>query len=99
MEPFQKICEICEICEICGKEREMSKEWIVSDPSIMMGKPVIAGTRITVEVILEELAAGNTVQELIEAYPRLTPIAIQAALEFAAKVLKSDVVYPMFETA
>jgi len=64
----------------------------------MMGKPVISGTRITVELILEELAAGNSIQELIEAYPRLNPDAIQAALEFAARVLKSDVVYPVVET-
>lgn len=55
----------------------------------MMGKPVIAGTRITVEHILEELAAGTTVDELLDAHPRLTPEAIRAALAYAVDVLRS----------
>ena len=59
------------------------REWIVSDPSVMMGKPVIVGTRITVELILEKLAAGETVEDLLEAHPRLTREAIHAALAFA----------------
>jgi uncharacterized protein (DUF433 family) len=62
----------------------MSEQLIVSDPAIMMGKPVIAGTRITVELILEKLGAGETIEQLLEAYPRLTRQAIRAALEFAA---------------
>ena len=45
---------------------------IVSDPAIMMGKPVISGTRITVELILEKLAAGETVEQILDAHPRLT---------------------------
>jgi uncharacterized protein (DUF433 family) len=68
---------------------------IVSDPGIMMGKPVIAGTRITVELILEKLAAGETVEQLLASHPRLTRPAISAALEFAAKALRADVVYPI----
>lgn len=68
---------------------------IQSDPAVMMGKPVIAGTRITVELILEKLAAGETVEEILDAHPRLTREAIQAALAFAAKALKADVVYPV----
>ncbi|GIW41286.1 MAG: hypothetical protein KatS3mg076_1863 [Candidatus Binatia bacterium] len=71
------------------------REWIVSDPSVMLGKPVIAGTRITVESILEKLAAGETIDELLEAHPRLTREAIQAAFAFAAEVLRADVVYPI----
>ena len=58
----------------------MDTKLIQSDPSIMMGKPVIAGTRITVELILEQLAAGETVEQLLEAHPRLTKEGIQAAL-------------------
>jgi uncharacterized protein (DUF433 family) len=73
----------------------MKEGLIQSDPSIMMGKPVIAGTRITVELILEKLAAGETIEELLEAHPRLTREAIQAALQFAARSLKADVVYPV----
>jgi uncharacterized protein (DUF433 family) len=72
----------------------MPKNLIVSDPAVMMGKPVIAGTRITVELILEKLAAGETVEQILEAHPRLTREAIQAALTFAAEALKADVVYP-----
>ena len=60
----------------------------------MMGKPVVAGTRITVEQILEKLGAGETVEQLLEAHPRLTREAVQAALAFAAEALRADVVYP-----
>jgi uncharacterized protein (DUF433 family) len=73
----------------------MPGELIQSDPAIMMGKPVIAGTRITVELILEKLAAGETIEHLLEAHPRLTREAIHAALAFAAKALRADVVYPI----
>jgi uncharacterized protein (DUF433 family) len=77
----------------------MLEKLILSNPSVMMGKPVIAGTRITVEHILEKLAAGETVEQLLDAHPRLTKDAIQAALDFAAKALKADVVYPVTESA
>lgn len=77
----------------------MQKGLIVSDPAIMMGKPVIAGTRITVEAILEKLSAGETIEQLLEAHPRLTRDGINAALAFAAEVLKGDVVYPVAEVA
>ena len=75
----------------------MKENLIVSDPTLMMGKPVVAGTRITVELILEKLAAGETVEQLLEAHPRLTQEGIQAALAFAVEVLKSDVIYPSTE--
>ena len=57
---------------------------ICSDPEIMRGKPRIAGTRITVELILEKLAAGETEEQILSAHPRLPPEAIQAALKSAA---------------
>ncbi|MDI6767966.1 MAG: DUF433 domain-containing protein [Bacteroidota bacterium] len=75
----------------------MQKKLIVSDPNVMMGKPVVAGTRITVELILEKLAAGETIDQILEAHPRLTEEGIQAALAFAAEVLKGDIVYPIAE--
>lgn len=62
----------------------MKTKLIHADPSVMMGKPVIAGTRITVELILEKLAAGETVEQLLEAHPRLTRRAVLAALAYAA---------------
>ena len=65
----------------------MDVKLIQSQPSIMMGKPVVAGTRITVELILEKLAAGETVEQLLEAHPRLTKEGIQAALIFATQGL------------
>ena len=71
------------------------EDLVVSDPSIMMGKPVISGTRITVESIIEKLAEGETVEQILEAHPRLTNEAVQAALMFAAKALRADVVYPI----
>ena len=58
-----------------------------------MGKPVVAGTRISVELILEKLAAGETDKQLMDAHPRLTREAILAALAFAAEALRADVVY------
>lgn len=73
----------------------MTKQTIASDPNVMMGKPVVTGTRITVELILEKLAAGETPEQLIDSHPRLTREGIQAALAFAAKALKADVVYPI----
>ena len=77
----------------------MSRGMIQSDPSIMMGKPVIAGTRVTVELILEKLAASETVEQILEAHPRLTREGILAALAFAAEALRADVVYPLPESA
>ena len=59
-----------------------------------MGKPVITGTRITVELILEKLAAGETVEQIIEAHPRLTEEPAGAAPAFAAEALRADVIYP-----
>ncbi len=74
------------------------KKHIISDPSVMMGKPVIAGTRITVELIVEKLAAGETIEQILEAHPRLTRDAIQDALAFAAEALRADVIYPLSES-
>ena len=75
------------------------KTIIISSPDILMGKPVVAGTRISVELILEKLAAGETVEQLLEAYPRLTRESVQAALAFAASAIKADVVYPVLTEA
>jgi uncharacterized protein (DUF433 family) len=72
----------------------MDARLIQSDPAIMMGKPVVTGTRITVELILEKLAAGESVEQLLQAHPRLTKAAVLAALDFAVRALRADVVYP-----
>ena len=68
---------------------------IESKANVMMGKPVIAGTRITVECILECLGAGETIEQIVAEHPRLTREAVLPAVEFAARVLRADVVYPV----
>lgn len=65
----------------------------------MMGKPTITGTRITVEAILDKLAAGETVDQIVSEYPRLTPEAVRSAIAFAAEALRADVVYPLEKIA
>ena len=69
--------------------------YVVSDPEVMMGKPVIRGTRITVELILEKLAAGESVEQILEAHPRLTRETVLAALAFAAESMKAEVAHPL----
>lgn len=76
-----------------------TKKLIISDPGVMMGKPVVTGTRITVELLLEKLAAGESVEQILDEHPRLTREAIHAALSFAAQALRADVVYPIPESA
>jgi len=77
----------------------MPKGLITSDPSVMMGKPVVSGTRITVELILEKLAAGESIEQILSAHPHITEEAIRAALAFAAEALKADIVYPLHEAS
>lgn len=77
----------------------MANELIVSDPQIMMGKPVVSGTRITVELILEKLAAGESLEQITEEHPRLSEQDVRAALDFAGKALKADVIYPLADKA
>ena len=60
------------------------------NPAIMFGKPVIKGTRITVEQVLRKLAGGMTVQEILEDHPHLTPDDIYAAAAFAADYLAQE---------
>ncbi len=72
---------------------------IVSNPKVMVGKPVIRGTRITVELILEKFAAGLTEEQLLRAHPHITREGIRAALAFAAEALQASVVYPLERVA
>jgi len=71
----------------------VSSDRISCNPKVMMGKPVVAGTRVTVESILERLAAGESEAQILEANPRLHPEDIRAALQFAADVLHGDRIY------
>lgn len=65
----------------------------------MMGKPVVAGTRIPVELIIDKLGAGESVEQILSEHPRLTRESISAALKFAADALRADVVYPSADKA
>ena len=65
----------------------MKTKLIKRNPSIMMGKPVIAGTRLPVDLILKKIAAGETIEQLLEEYPRLTDEGIRAALYYAAQTI------------
>ena len=77
----------------------MPQSLISSDPKVMMGKPVVVGTRITVELVLEKLAAGETVEQILSEHPRLTAEGIRAAIAFAAEALRADVVYRLEKLA
>jgi uncharacterized protein (DUF433 family) len=68
---------------------------VVSDPRVLAGKPHIEGTRISVELILDELANGHHAAEIVSWFPQLTEADIRAALAFAAQALHSEAVYPV----
>ena len=64
------------------------RQYITSNPKILFGKPAIKDTRIPVELILDELASGMSIDEILEEYPRLTRESVYAALAFAADTLR-----------
>lgn len=76
----------------------MSETLIQSNPSVMMGKPVVAGTRVTVELILEKLGAGETIDQILVEHPRLTRQGVLAAVRFGGEALRADVAYPVAES-
>ena len=65
---------------------------ISADPTVMLGKPCIRGTRLTIELILRKLATGRSIAELIDAYPNLTEDDVRAALAFAADYLQHETI-------
>jgi len=68
----------------------MTTDRIEIDPKVMMGKPVIKGTRIKVELVLRKLAEGATEDDLLDAYPRLTREDIRAAIAYAAETIAHE---------
>ena len=66
-----------------------------SDPETLIGKPVIAGTQITVEVILGQLAAGEALEQVLEDHPSLTKDDVYAAIDFAAHTAHTGTIYPL----
>jgi uncharacterized protein (DUF433 family) len=67
-------------------------ERIMANSAILGGKPVIRGTRISVEFVLELLASGIAENEIIQDYPHLTKDDIHACLEYAARALKNEII-------
>ncbi len=73
-------------------------ERIAVNPKVMVGKPVIRGTRIPVELIVKMMAQGITEKEILEEYPRLEPADIRAALAYASTALSNEEFIPLVET-
>jgi uncharacterized protein (DUF433 family) len=71
------------------------QEHIIVDPGILVGKPVVKGTRLAVEFIVDLLAQGWSETEVLRNYPGLTREDIQACLSYASAILKAEKVYPL----
>ncbi|MDP2660408.1 MAG: DUF433 domain-containing protein [Dehalococcoidia bacterium] len=71
------------------------RERIVVDPSILVGKPVVKGTRLAVEFIIDLLAQGWSQEEILRNYPHLSREDIQACLSYASDMLRAEKVYPV----
>jgi uncharacterized protein (DUF433 family) len=69
----------------------METPQIVSDPKILMGKPCLAGTRISVELILEKLGAGESIESIVADYPHITREGVLAAIRYAAAAVRKEV--------
>lgn len=76
------------------REEKLLKR-IVVNPKVMVGKPVIKGTRIPVDAIIKRLAGGMSLKEILEEYPNLKKEDVKAALEYAARVLAGEEVVPI----
>ena len=66
------------------------REHIVVDPAVLVGKPIVKGTRISVELLLDRLADGWSYAEILAAYPHLTREQVQAAVTFASELFKEE---------
>lgn len=71
------------------------QERIVIDPEVLVGKPVIKGTRISVEFVIDLLGGGWTTERILQEYDHLTDADIQACLAYAGEMLRSERVYPV----
>jgi uncharacterized protein (DUF433 family) len=73
-------------------------ERIDINPAVMLGKPVIRGTRITVEIILEKIAAGCSIEEILADYPRLSEEDVRAAVAYARQAISTDEFIPRVQS-
>ncbi len=74
------------------------EERIVVDPKVMVGKPIIKGTRIPVDAIIRRLAEGMSIEEILKEYPNLTIEDIKSALRYATKVVSGEDVIPLVKS-
>jgi uncharacterized protein (DUF433 family) len=72
----------------------METPHIVSDAKILMGKPCLAGTRISVELILDELGSGESIEDIVAGYPHITREGVLAAIRYAAEAVRKEVRKP-----
>ena len=82
-------------CYLASMFRADESARVVCDPAVMVGKPVIKGTRITVEGIIERMAAGETESQILRALPHLKPEHLRAALACASQTMSADHIYPL----
>lgn len=71
------------------------QERIVVDPETLVGKPVVRGTRLSVELIVDLLGQGWSEADVLRSYPKLTAEDIQACLKYASAVMQSEKIYPL----
>jgi len=79
-------------------ERSGALEWptrIVIDPEVLVGKPVVKGTRLAVEFLIDLLAQGWSEADILRSYPTLTAADIHACLQYASERLRAEKVYPL----
>lgn len=69
------------------------QDYITSDPQVLVGKPVVRGTRLAVDFLLGLFAAGWTHEQVLESYPGLTPEALRAVFEYAAEVTRDEALH------
>ncbi len=77
------------------KNEKNKEQRIFSDPKMMGGEPVIKGTRITVSVIVDSLADGMSIKEILNAFPQIEEKDIKASLHYAAESAKGDLIYEL----
>lgn len=77
-----------------AQERPRYQDRIVTDPEVLVGKPVVKGTRISVELVLSHLAANPNLDELLAAYPDLSLDDVKACLAYAGALVEGEDVYP-----
>jgi uncharacterized protein (DUF433 family) len=80
---------------LCYGEAMNWQDRIAIDAKVLVGKPVIKGTRISVELIVDLLAAGWMQEQILDSYPNLTAEDIRACLAYASEILHAEKVYPL----